>query len=88
MSWREHAAAIIRRASPVKLQGTPSNAQSLLYDLRMTSRHLMEVLREVDARAGTWTSLEEWLAKEMAGGRAEFGSLVEWLDIHYPLQGR
>lgn len=88
MSWREHAAGIIRRAAPIKLREAPSDGQSLLYDLRMTSRHLMELLREVDERAGKRTSLEEWLAKEMAGGRAEFGSLVRWLDDHHPLQER
>ena len=84
MSWREPLLEALRRAAPQTGGITLDDSLSLLQDLGLSSRQLVELATYIDRVAGRRVPTEEWLINELSGERSQIGGLIEWLDTHYP----
>jgi acyl carrier protein len=73
-----------RRAAPQIGGITLDDSLSLLNDLGLSSRQLVELSTHIDLAAGRRVPTEEWLVNELSGERSQIGGLIEWLDTNYP----
>jgi acyl carrier protein len=74
----------VRRAAPQIGGITLDDSLSLLNDLGLSSRQLVELSTHIDLAAGRRVPTEEWLVNELSGERSQIGGLIEWLDTNYP----
>jgi hypothetical protein len=84
VSWREPVLEALRRAAPQVGGIHLDDSLSLLNDLGLSSRQLVELSTHIDRAAGFRVPTEEWLVNELSGERSQIGGLIEWLDTHYP----
>jgi acyl carrier protein len=84
VSWREPLLEALRRAAPQTGSVTLDDSLSLLNDLGLSSRQLVELATHIDHAAGRRVPTEEWLVNELSGERSQIGGLIEWLDTNYP----
>jgi acyl carrier protein len=84
VSWREPVLEALRRAAPQINGITLDDSLSLLNDLGLSSRQLVELSTHIDRAAGFRVPTEEWLVNELSGERSQIGGLIEWLDKNYP----
>jgi acyl carrier protein len=84
VSWREPVLEALRRAAPQINGITLDDSLSLLNDLGLSSRQLVELSTHIDRAAGRRVPTEEWLVDELSGERSQIGGLIEWLDTNYP----
>jgi acyl carrier protein len=84
VSWREPLLEALRRAAPQIGSMTLDDSFSLLNDLGLSSRQLVELSTHIDRAAGRRVPTEEWLVDERSGERSQIGGLIEWLDSNYP----
>jgi hypothetical protein len=86
VSWREPLLDCLRRIAP-QIKTVPiDDSLSLLHDLGLSSRQLVELASSLDRVAERRVPTEEWFVDAPSGGRAQLGSLIEWLDTHHPLR--
>ena len=84
MSWREPLLEGLRRTVPHTRNVPLDDSLSLIHDLGLSSRQLVELASHIDRTAGRRVPTEEWFVNELSGERSEIGSLIRWLDTHYP----
>lgn len=84
MSWRETLLDAVRRAAPQTVSVELDDSLSLLNDLGLSSRQLIELATHIDRAAGRRVPTEEWLINELSGERSQIGGLIEWLNTNYP----
>ncbi|MGE3271798.1 MAG: hypothetical protein AB7P40_23800 [Chloroflexota bacterium] len=84
MSWREPLLEALHRAAPQVGGIELDDSVSLLQDLGLSSRQLIELATSIDRVAGRRIPTEEWLINELSGERSQIGGLIEWLNTNYP----
>ncbi|MCC7367463.1 MAG: hypothetical protein IT306_03515 [Chloroflexi bacterium] len=84
MSWREPLLDALRRAAPQVGGVELDDSLSLMHDLGLSSRQLIELATSIDRVAGRRIPTEEWLIDELSGQHSQIGGLIEWLNKNYP----
>jgi hypothetical protein len=74
----------LRWAAPHTGEIALDDSLSLLQDLGLSSRQLVELATHIDRVAGRRVPTEEWLVNELSGEQSQIGGLIEWLDRNYP----
>jgi hypothetical protein len=84
VSWREPVLEALRRTAPQTNGISLEDSMSLMHDLGLSSRQLVELATDIDRVAGRRVPTEEWFVNELSGERSQIGGLIAWLDAHYP----
>lgn len=84
MSWRVPLLEALRRVAPHIGTIELDDSLSLMNDLGLSSRQLVELATHIDRTAGRRIPTEEWLINELSGERSQIGGLIEWLNTNYP----
>jgi acyl carrier protein len=84
MSWREPVFDGIRRIVPGAREIRIDDSLSLLDDLGLSSRQLVELASHIDRVAKRRVPTEEWFVDELSGEQTRIGSLIRWLDTNHP----
>jgi hypothetical protein len=84
MSWREPVFEGVRKIVPAARSMPLDDSLSLLDDLGVSSRQLVELAAHIDRVAKRRVPTEEWFVNELSGERTRIGSLIQWLDTHHP----
>jgi len=74
----------LRRTVPRAREIALDDSLSLLDDLGLSSRQLVELATHIDRVASRRVPTEEWFVNELSGERTRIGSLIQWLDTNHP----